>query len=117
MTVSVQAAPDGARQPFGSSLSRNALIAARLAEAADLLTAQKASPFRIAAYRRAAGSIEQLDRDVAELEQERGRDALDAIPGVGAGIARAIAQILHTGRWRYLEQLRTKTGPEARRAS
>lgn len=113
MTGSVPVAPADLAKPAGPNLSRNAIIAARLAEAADLLSAQKADPFRVAAYRRAAGSIEQLDRDVAEVEQEGGRDALDAIPGVGRGIARAIAQVLHTGRWRYLEDLRAKTGPQA----
>jgi len=97
------------RRKAGAGLLASAAVAAAptmtiaeaiepLAKAADLLTAHKASPFRIAAHRRAAASVEQLDRDVAELEQEGGRDALDAIPGVGRGIARAIAQILHTGR-------------------
>lgn len=108
--VPAPVAPEGT---YKTNLSHNAAIAARLAEAADLLTAQKADPFRVAAYRRAAASILELDRDVAEIEQEGGRDALDAIPGVGRGIARAIAQVLHTGRWRYLEELRSKTGPEA----
>lgn len=113
MDASAQIAPAGKAKPTEIDHSRNALIAARLTEAADLLAAQKADPFRVAAYRRAARTIEQFDRDVGEIEKEGGREALDAIPGVGRANARAIAQLLHTGRWRYLEQLRAKTGPEA----
>jgi DNA polymerase (family X) len=113
MIASAQVVPAGKHAPANANLARNARIAARLSEAADLLTAQKADPFRIAAYRKAALTIELLDRDLAEIEQEGGREALEAIPGVGRAIARAITQILHTGRWRYLEQLRAKTSPEA----
>lgn len=112
-SAQAQPAPAGKTQPADVNHSRNALIAARLAEAADLLTAQKADPFRVAAYRRAARTIEQLDQDVGEIETEGGREALDAIPGVGRAIARAIVQLLRTGRWRYLERLRAETGPEA----
>ncbi len=94
-----------------ANLLRNARIAAKLAEAAELLSAQKADPFRVAAYRKAAEAVQQLDRDVADIESEGGRAALDAIPSVGPAIARAIAELLHTGRWRFLERLRKATGP------
>ncbi len=112
MNGSVEAAPAADAKRAAIDHSRNALIAARLAEAADLLTAQKADSFRIAAYRRAASTIEELGQDLGDIEQQGGREGLDAIPGVGRAIARAIAEILHTGRWRYLDELRAKTGPE-----
>jgi DNA polymerase (family X) len=97
----------------GTTLSQNAAIAAKLAEVAELLEAKDADPFRIAAYRRAAEAVQRLDRALADIEAEGGRDALDAIPAVGAAIARAIAEMLNTGRWRFLERLRSSTGPAA----
>ena len=112
MSSSSPVAPSSHRRPEVADLSRNDLIAARLGEAADLLSARNANPFRVAAYRRAAQTIGQLDRDVGELEREGGQKALDEIPNVGPGIVRAIAQILETGRWPYLERLRAETGPE-----
>lgn len=99
------------RKATGANLARNAGIAAKLAEAADLLVAQNADPFRVAAYRKAAEALRRLERDLAELDAEGGRDALEAIPSVGPSIARAIAEMLHTGRWRFLERLRAATGP------
>jgi predicted flap endonuclease-1-like 5' DNA nuclease len=95
----------------GATLLRNAQIAEKLGEAAELLAAQSADPFRVAAYRRAAETLQRLDRDVADIEAEGGRDALDAIPSVGPSIAGAIAELLHTGRWRFLDRLRATTGP------
>jgi hypothetical protein len=44
-------------------------------------------------------------REAAERLQGRG-DALEALPGVGTGIAGAIAEMLTTDCWRYLERLR-----------
>lgn len=94
-----------------TSFPRNAAIASKLAQAAELLAARNADPFRVAAYRRAAEALERLERDVADIEGEGGRDALEAIPSVGRSIARAVAEMLHTGRWRFLERLRAATGP------
>jgi hypothetical protein len=95
----------------GADLVRNAGIAAKLAETAELLAAQNADPFRVGAYRKAAEALQRLDRDVAEIDAEGGRDALEAIPSIGRSIARAVAEMLHTGRWRFLERLRAATGP------
>lgn len=94
-----------------TSFPRNAAIASKLAQAAELLAARNADPFRVAAYRRAAEALERLERDVADIEGEGGRDALEAIPAVGRSIARAVVEMLHTGRWRFLERLRAATGP------
>jgi DNA polymerase (family X) len=94
-----------------TAFPRNMAIAAKFAQAAELLAAQNADPFRVAAYRSAAEALQRLERDVAELESEGGREALEAIPAVGRSIARGVAEMLHTGRWRFLERLRTRTGP------
>ncbi|GGG36144.1 DNA polymerase III [Caldovatus sediminis] len=91
----------------------NARIAERLRQAAELLLAQGDNPFRAAAYRRAADEVAALPRDLgAILAGPGGRAALEAIPGVGRSIAGAIAEMLTTGRWRYLDQLRGAAAPE-----
>jgi putative hydrolase len=88
----------------------NQAIADRLREAADLIEATQGEVFRVAAYRKAADSVLHLDRDLREIARG-GRDALEAIPGVGRSISRTIMQLLETGRWPYLEQLRGSADP------
>jgi hypothetical protein len=91
----------------------NAHIADELREVAELLHAQGANPFRVAAYRKAADTIAQLDRPVRQIFDEGGREGLDNLPGIGAGIAAALAELLVTGRWSQLERLRGSVEPEA----
>ncbi|MDJ0390112.1 helix-hairpin-helix domain-containing protein [Roseomonas sp. E05] len=91
---------------------RNEPIAERLREAADLLLAQGDGPFRAAAYRRAAEAVLALPRELGVIAAEGGRPALEAIPGLGPAIASAIAEMLATGRWAYLERLRGVAEPE-----
>lgn len=82
-----------------------------LREAADLLAAQQANPFRVSAYRNGADRIAALPGSVRELFEREGRSGLDALPGIGPGLAAAIAEILLTGRWSQLERLRGQTDP------
>jgi hypothetical protein len=93
-------------------MTENQRLASRLREAADLLQAQRANPFRVAAYRRAAGTLEQLDEPVRSIFDAAGRDGLDALPGVGRGIASSIAEMLLTGQWTRLQRLRGDAEPE-----
>jgi putative hydrolase len=95
-----------------SAVSLNAGIANRLREMADLLEQQQGNPFRTAAYRRAAETVATLDRDVGSIVRDRGTEGLDELPGIGRGIAAAIAQIVRTGRWPQLERLRGELQPE-----
>jgi DNA polymerase/3'-5' exonuclease PolX len=74
-------------------------VAARLREAADILEQQGANPFRVHACRRAAETVAHLGEELSALMQRGGLAALVALPGVGRGIATAIAEILATGRW------------------
>jgi hypothetical protein len=92
--------------------ARNAQIADKLYQAADILAAQGAGPFRIAAYRRAADSVCALDADLGAIAAKGGREALEAVPGVGAAIASAIAEMLSTGRWAFLDHLKGTADPE-----
>ncbi len=86
-------------------------VASSLEQFAAILEAQQANRYRIEAYRRAASNIRDLDRGVDGLFTEKGMAGLDALPGIGPGIAGAIAEILSTGSWSQLERLRGSLDP------
>lgn len=90
----------------------NRQIASRLREAADLLENQGANPFRVKAYRRAADTVESLDRDVKAIAETAGEPGLTQLPGIGTSIAAAILQMIRTGRWAQLERMRGESDPE-----
>ena len=89
----------------------NAQCADRLREAADLLEAQNANPFRVSAYRKAAGTVLALDQDVAAIVARDGLPGLEALPSIGRGIAAALLEMTRTGRWIQLERLRGNADP------
>ena len=86
-------------------------IAARLRQAAEILNAQDANPFRVAAYRKAAQTVERHDFDLRDILNRTGRDGLAELPAIGAGLAAAIAEMLETGRWAQLDRLRGSLDP------
>jgi putative hydrolase len=98
--------------PGGKDHSVNQSVADRLREAAGLLEEQRANPFRVGAYRKAASGLAALDRDLREIFDAEGTEGLVALPHVGRGIAAAIVEILTTGRWGQLERLRGSLEPE-----
>jgi hypothetical protein len=91
--------------------THNRRVADRLREAAGLLHAQGASPYRGNAYRHAAESIARMPRDVLDIYAAEGVKGLDAIPHVGLGIAAAVAEMLTSGRWAQLDRLRGSIDP------
>ncbi len=91
----------------------NADVASRLDEIALLLEQQGANAFRVRAYRRAAGSVRALARPVAGLLAAEGLAGLDALPGVGPATARAIRDLVTTGRHAPLDRLRGASDPVA----
>lgn len=99
--------PPDARRP-----SDNAMLADRLREMASLLEAQHDQGYRVAAYRNAAQTVDGLDIDLRTTFEHAGIAGLDALPTIGPGIAAAIAEVLTTGRWRRLEQIRGTAEPE-----
>ncbi len=91
--------------------SINSRCADRLREAADLLEAQSANPFRVSAYRKAAGTVIDLDENIADIIERDGLPGLEALPGIGRGIASALLEMARTGRWMQLERLRGNADP------
>jgi DNA polymerase (family X) len=88
-------------------------VASRLDEVAQILEEQGASVFRVRAYRRGAETLRGLERSVSEIFEEGGMDALEALPRVGPGLARAIRELLRTGRLPMLERMRGESDPVA----
>lgn len=91
--------------------SENLGIASRLNELASLLEEQGANPFRVRAYRRAAATVVALDRPASAILAEGGITALEALPGVGQSIARAIRSVVLHGRLPMLERIRGEADP------
>lgn len=91
--------------------SVNEDIAGRLEEVALILGEQGANRFRVQAYRRAADTVRFLPRQVSELFAEQGLEGLEKLPGIGASIARSIADTLAHGKLAMLERLRGESDP------
>jgi putative hydrolase len=92
---------------------QNDKVAQKLREAASVLQAQGGEPFRARAYQRAADTLAGLSIDVATLLREEGTAGLERLPGIGKGIASAIAELVTTGRWSRLDRMRGELDPEA----
>ena len=94
--------------------SRDATRIARwLRQAAEILQAQGANPYRVGAYRKAADTVEAYPGDLRALVAARGCAGLAELPSIGTGLAAAIAEMLERGRWAALERLRGAVDPVA----
>jgi Holliday junction resolvasome RuvABC DNA-binding subunit len=98
--------PGGSRIGRKPNTSPNLDIAGRLDEVATIFAQQGANRFRVQAYRNAANVLRSLPYSVAEIFRREGIEGLEKIPGVGAGIARAIRDVLLHGRLAMLDRLR-----------
>jgi DNA polymerase (family 10) len=85
---------------------QNAEIADMFEQTADLLEIKGENQFRVRAYRRAARTVENLPQSV------RGMLAAEAdlskLPGIGKDLAGKIADIVETGHFTLLDQLKKK---------
>lgn len=90
----------------------NTFVADRLREGAALLEAQGEDGFRVAAYRRAATTVDDLSEPVDQLFNREGLPGLEALPGIGRSIAAAIAEMVRSGHWSRLDRLRGGADPE-----
>ncbi len=87
-------------------------IADRLEEAAGLLEAQAANPFRVRAYRNASDTVRHLGEEPTQILEKEGLEGLISLPNIGDRIARAIDEMSQTGRWIQLERMRGDAEPE-----
>jgi DNA polymerase (family 10) len=74
----------------------NASIAHELLRQARDLAAEGDNLYRVRAYRRAAAELFGLDRPVSAIVAEKGPRALTRLPGVGASLAKTIAELAAT---------------------
>ncbi len=95
------------------SSSFNDEVARQFRVAADLLETQRADPFRVAAYRRAASAVEAMTVSVADIYRRQGVAGLVEVPTIGRTLAVAIADLVERGRWRWLERLQGELDPES----
>jgi len=86
-------------------------IADRLEEAARLLRDQRADPYRVNAYLRAATTVRQWPEPLHQVFRDHGLDGLENLPNVGPGIARAIRELITRGRMPMLDRLRGAADP------
>jgi len=87
-----------------SAPQHNRQVAAIFRSMAERLAAQRANPYRIRAYRKAADTIEALEEDIADIAS---RQALEDLDGIGRDLADKIEEFLKTGTIQAHEALRT----------
>ncbi len=92
-----------------TSPQHNQQVAAIFRSIAERLATQRANPYRIRAYRKAADTIEALEEDIADVAS---RQALEDLDGIGRDLAEKIEEFLRTGTIQAYEALRTPL-PEA----
>ena len=88
----------------------NARIAELLRQYAATLVIEGGDRFKINAYRRAAGTIETAELDVAQTVADGGD--LTQLPGIGKGIAATITEIVKSGHFSRLEKSVAELPPE-----
>lgn len=94
---------NGTIAPMPAPLN-NQRLAVVFRSMADLLASQRANPYRVRAYRRAADSLLALDEDIADVAR---RQALEEIDGIGRELADKIEEFLRTGTVQAYEDLKT----------
>ena len=89
----------------------NQRLAALFRSMADLLSTQRANPYRVRAYRHAADALLALEEDVGAVAQRQG---LEEINGIGTDLAKKIVEFLETGTIRAYEELKTPLPAEVK---
>jgi len=90
----------------------NTVVARKLERVAELLQAQHANTYRIAAWRQAAEVIRACPRQMRALLDEGGVAAVESLPGIGHGIASAVRELVYTGGLGLLRRLEGEVSPE-----
>ncbi len=102
----------GRKAGLSASRSVNELAAGIFTDCAEILRLQKANPFRVNAYIRAARTLRSLDTDVRDILDDTGIEGLMQLPGIGKGLAAAIDEIARTGQLSQFDRLRGESSPE-----
>jgi len=97
-----------AEQPTKPVRLTNKEVAATLTLVADILQIQDANRFRVIAYQNVAAAIKELGQDINALRAEGN---LQKIPGLGAGIAALLHELLDTGVVQEFEVLKAEVPP------
>jgi DNA polymerase (family 10) len=90
----------------------NRAIAAMLAETADLMEIAGEDSFRIRSYRNAANAIEGYPERILDILRDPSRSVTD-IPGIGKGLAAALAEIAARGSFERRDEMLAKYPPTA----
>jgi DNA polymerase (family 10) len=83
----------------------NQEIASIFQQISDMLAIKGENRHRVFAYQRAAETISQLERDLADLLRE---GTLTDMPGIGQVLAEKIEELLTTGKLEFYERLRAE---------
>ena len=86
-----------------STPEHNRQVATIFRSMAERLATQRANPYRVRAYRKAADTIEALPEDIADVTA---REELEDIDGIGRDLADKIEEFLRTGTIQAYEALR-----------
>lgn len=80
-------------------------------EMADLIELSEDNVFKVRAYRKAAKTIKNLPKDLAEMWQE---GKIEEIPGIGKNLKEKIVEMLTGDKCEYHQQLRSMVPPSLR---
>jgi hypothetical protein len=86
----------------------NSEVAKLLDEIGKLLRLRGASPFRVAAYHKAAATVRAAKEPLAGVFEREGFRGLEQLPRVGESLAKKIGEMFRLGKSRSLERLRRK---------
>lgn len=86
---------------------KNQQLAQIFYEIAEFLKIEEVA-FKPYAYQKAAGILENLEKDIEEIYNKGGIKELEEISGIGKSIARKIEEFLKTGKIKYHQQLKKK---------
>lgn len=93
-------------------LPSNEEVAHVLERVAELLGAQNADRYRVAAYRDAATRVRNADTLISEIAVTEPLASMERLPGIGVSIGSAIREYAASGRLGILERLEGQVSPE-----
>jgi len=82
---------------------------ARILYEIEILLKIKGVAFKPAACRKAAKSLENLEKDISLIYKEKGIKGVKEIPGIGKSIAEKIEEYLKKDKIKYFEELKKET--------